>query len=151
MTIVPSTATWRTGFSFATAAALVLATGLVPMFAQRKAPERFEGGVTTEERIAQMQAIHTEVSSGLPEGHDAIPVFVGITQADRDAVDNPVTTERTPQRIGVVKKINQVVGKPAGSPGFQQGVIEEGDDSFVWAVTITSPEAQAIRLHIENF
>ena len=30
-------------------------------------------------------------------------------------------------------------------------MIEEGDDSFVWAVTITSPEAQAIRLHIENF
>ena len=43
------------------------------------------------------------------------------------------------------------MGKPAGSAGFQLGVLEEGDDSFVWAVTITSPEAQAIRLHIENF
>ena len=98
-----------------------------------------------------MQAIHAEVSARLPGGHDTAPVFVEITEADRDAIDNPVTTERVPQRIGVVKKINQVVGKPVGSPGFQLGVIEEGDDSFVWSVTITSPGAQATRLHIEDF
>ncbi len=151
MTTVLSTAGWLTGFGRATAAVLVLAAALVPAFAARKAPERSQGGLTKEERIARMQVIHAEVSTRLPVGHDNVPVFVEITQADRDSVDNPVTTERAPQRIGVVKQITQAVGKPVGSPGFQLGVSEEGDDSFVWAVTITSPEAQAIRLHIENF
>lgn len=105
MTTVPSTAAWRTGFGFATATALVLAGGLVPVFAAEKAPERSQGGLTQEARTARMQAIHAEVSDRLPEGHDNVPVLVEITQADRDAVDNPETTERVPQRIGVVKQI----------------------------------------------
>jgi hypothetical protein len=151
MTTVSSTAAWRTCLGLATATALVLATGLVPLFAAQKAPERVQNGVTKEERIARMQAIHAEVSARLPQGHNTAPIFVDITQEDRDAIDNPVTTERAPQRIGIVKEINETVGKPAGSPGFQPGVLDEGEGSFVWAVTISSPGAQAIRLHIEDF
>ena len=151
MTTIPSTSAWRTGLGLATATALVLAAGLVPVFAAQKGPERFRGGLTKEERIARMQAIHAEVSARLPEGHDAAPVRVGITQADRDAIDNPVTTGGVPQRIGLVKEITQVVGKPAGSGGFRLGVIEERGNSFVWAAKIASSGAQAIRLHIEDF
>ncbi|MCH7780930.1 MAG: hypothetical protein IH848_08795, partial [Acidobacteria bacterium] len=87
-----------------------------------------------------------------PKGHASAPVFVDITQADRDAVDNPATTQRVPLRIGVVKEIKEVVGKPVGGNAFKLGVIEErAGGNFVWAVTITSPGAQAIRLHIEDF
>jgi hypothetical protein len=150
MTSIPSTAAWRTGLGLVTTTALALATGLVPAFAAQKAPQRIQNGLTKEERIARMQAIHAEVSAKLPQGHDAAPIFVDITQQDRDAIDNPMTTERAPQRIGVVKQINETVGKPAGSPGFQPGVLDEGEDSFVWAVTISSPGAQALRLHIED-
>lgn len=151
MTIFPSTAARRTGLGLATATALVLAIGIVPVFAAQKAPERIRNGLTKEERIARMQAVHAAVSARLPAGHDTAPIFVDITQEDRDAIDNPVTTERAPQRIGIVKEINETVGKPAGSPGFQPGVLEESEDGFVWAVTLRSPGAQAIRLHIENF
>ena len=80
MTTIPSTATWRTGFGLATATALVLATSLVPVFAAQKAPERIQNGLTKEEKIARMQAVHADVSTRLPQGHDGAPIFVDITQ-----------------------------------------------------------------------
>ncbi len=152
MTSAPSRTGRRTCLGFATAIALVLPTSILPVSAARKAPEDVKGGVTQEERIARMQAIHAEVSARLPQGYDTAPVFVEITQEDRDAVDNPGTTGRVPLRIGVVKKIQEVVGKPVGGEAFKRGVIEErAGEGFVWAVTISSPGAQAIRVHIEDF
>jgi hypothetical protein len=128
------------------------AAGVPPVPAARKAPEVVKGGLTLDERIARMQAIHSEVSAKLPKGHESAPVFVDITQEDRDAVDNPAITARVPLRIGVVKDIKEVVGKPTGSGALKPGVTEErAGESFVWAVTITSPGAQSIRLHVEDF
>jgi len=133
------------------AVALVLTAGILPISAARKAPERIQVGLTQEEKIFRMQAIHAELSATFPKGYDSAPVFVDITQEDRNAVDNPDTTGRVPLRIGVVKTIDKVVGKPAGG-AFQEGAIEErAGQGFVWATTITSPGAQAIRLHVEGF
>ncbi len=136
----------------AIAIALLLAVGSVPALAGQKAPEPVQGGLTKDDRIANMRAIHAEVSAGLPRGHDATPIYVDLTDADRDAVDNPGTTGRVPLRIGIVKRISEVVGKPIGADDFQRGVLEDRTGGkFVWAATITSPGAQAIRLHIEDF
>jgi hypothetical protein len=152
MTRGPARAGWRSALGFSAAVALVLTTGIPAVDAARKGPERITRGLTQVDRIARMQAIHAEVSARLPQGHDRLPVVVEITQADRDSVDNPQTTGRVPLRIGVVKSVGQVVGKPVGSPSFRGGVMEaDPGTGFVWATTVSSPGAQAIRLHLQDF
>jgi hypothetical protein len=148
----PSKTGWRALLCLATAASLVLAVAILPAAAASNNSEKAKSGLTKAERLARMQAINADVSTRLPKGHANAPVFVDITQEDRDAVDNPVITDRAPLRIGVVKQIKGTIGKPVGGTAFKPGVLEQrGDGSFVWAMTIKSPGAQGIRLHLEDF
>ena len=125
------------------AAAVAILFAAVAVAADRTGSERAVGGVTPAERMAAMQQLHGELTLALPAALGA-PVSVGITQADRDAVDNPGDINgRAPLRIGVVK---------AAAININKGVWGEtaaGDS--VWAVTVTSPGAQAIRVQFKNF
>ncbi len=107
--------------------------------ADRAAPERAVGGVTSAERMAAMQQLHGGLMLDVP-GRLGAPVSVRITQADRDAVD---ASGPTPLRIGVVK---------AAAINVNSGVWGEtaaGDS--VWAVQVETPGAQAIRVHFQSF
>jgi V8-like Glu-specific endopeptidase len=83
----------------------------------------------------------------MPAGALDNPVRVELTQQDLD--DLAVRT--VPLRIGVVKSIRpvNVAGLGHGQAG---GVFEETQaGGFTWAITISSPGAEGIRVHVRNF
>lgn len=135
--------------------AIFIAANVFPVQAQRRttrvAPEVAVGGLTIAERAAGQQKRHSEISTLLPPGIANAPLTIGISQKDVEdlAVSPPSGT--APLRIGVVKSVPNAVGKPFGK-AFNHGVIEKGPDAgFVWAMTVSSPGAQAIRLHFTGF
>ena len=118
--------------------------------ATRAPAERGVLGTTHAERAAQQADLHAELMAALPAA-DHAPVQVGITQKDRDDLAAPAPNGTAPLKVGVVKSVPGALGKTAGKP-FNKGVVEQGPGgSFVWAATVTSPGAQAIRLHLTEF
>jgi len=117
---------------------------------KRVPPERAAGGITIEEHLAQQQQLHNWALGEMPAGLLGASIRVDLTQQDRDNLAAPWESG-TPLRIGVVKS---VVGVSVNGvkPGMRNGVFEETQDGgFAWAMTVTSPGAQAIRLHFRNF
>jgi hypothetical protein len=116
----------------------------------RAAAEKAIGGVTREERILQQDRLQRELVSQMPKGAMNAPVRIELTRADRAVLAAP-PVQGEPLRIGVVKSItpaiavNRTKALPAGTTQRSR------DGSLVWAVTLTSPEAQAVRVHLENF
>ncbi len=138
-----------------TAAALLVAVSTtsaqdVARPVKRAAAEVAVGGMTLEERLAWQKDLHAQLIAEMPEGALDDPTNVELTQQDRDDLAEPYMSG-TPLRIGVVKTISPGVEVVNGK-GFQRGVIQETKDGgFVWAMTVTSPEAKAIRVHFTNF
>ncbi len=127
----------------------------VPAMAERPVRrvghEKAIGGLTVAEQAALKRALHAEISAVLPAGVGLTPVRVEITQADRDDLAVPPASGYEPLRIGVVKSVPNSVGKPFGK-AFNRGVVENGPDGrFVWAMTVISPGAQAIRVRFTGF
>ena len=154
MTRNPAKCTRRVVMGFAIAAILV-AANILPAGAARRtervASEKAAGGLTVAERVARQQQLHAELSARIPAGVENDPLWVDITQKDKDDLAAPVATGYTPLRVGVVKSVPASVGKPVGQ-AFNRGVIEEiPNGSFVWGMTVTSPTAQAIRVHVTDF
>ncbi len=117
---------------------------------RRVGPENAIGGLTAEEVAAQQVALRTRLVAEMPQGALDAPVRVEITQTDRDELALP-PVNGTPLRIGVVKQISPAIGVVPGG-GLEPGVMQETEaGGFVWAVTVTSPGAQAIRVHFTNF
>jgi len=117
---------------------------------QRVGPEVAVGGITVGEHNAQQIRLNAELVEQMPKGVRDIPISIEITEQDRADMDAPAISG-TPLVIGVVKAISREVGA-SGRLGFKGGVIQESKNGgFVWAVTLTSPGAQAIRVHLENF
>jgi V8-like Glu-specific endopeptidase len=89
--------------------------------------------------------------AALPSGVNQAAVRVEITRKDRKDLAAPAGNGSVPLLVGVVKAAPAAIGKPFGK-AFNHGVIEKsGDGSLVWALTVTSPGAQAIRLHLVDF
>jgi lysyl endopeptidase len=127
----------------------------IPAVAERPirhvGPETAVGGHTLAEQAAMQRELHDQLSAILPAGVGVTPVRVEISQEDRDELAAPPDIGHEPLRVGVVKPVPGSVGKPFGN-GFNAGVVETGaDGGFVWALTVISPEAQAIRLHLSDF
>lgn len=145
---------WRSALILGSALALVGAACILPAAAERPAksvlPEKAVGGMTVAELAARQAKLHAELAPRVPAGVANAPVFVDIDQSDKDALAAPYDPGREPMRIGAVKSLNRLVGKPAGGD-FSGGVLDEKPDgSFVWAVSVSSADAQAIRLHITD-
>jgi Trypsin-like peptidase domain len=119
--------------------------------AKRVGSEHAIGGLTIAEQAARQLRVHGELTARMPAGVNQAPLEVGITQQDRDDLAVPAAKGFAPLRIGVVKPVAETVGKPFGK-AFNRGVIESNPDgSFVWAMTVRSPGAQAIRVHLTGF
>ncbi len=117
---------------------------------KRAASEVAVGGITLEERLASQKDLHAQLIAEMPDGVLDDPLSVKLTQQDRDDLSEPYVSG-TPLRIGVVKTISPGV-EVANGKGLQRGVIQEAKDGgFVWAMTVTSPGAQAIRVHFTKF
>lgn len=114
------------------------------------APEVAVGGETPEQFIMRQAELLAELTAMIPAGVHDSPVRAPLTQADLDNLNVPAPNGDGPLRIGVVKPITGV--EVLRGQAFKRGVIEEtADGGFVWAMSISSPDAQAIRVHFKNF
>ncbi|MCH7720139.1 MAG: trypsin-like peptidase domain-containing protein [Planctomycetes bacterium] len=118
----------------------------------RVAAEAALGGITVEQQAAQQAALRAELVAGLPEGTLEAPIRVELTPQDRADLGEPADRQgQAPLRVGVVKAILPAI-EVANGKGLDRGVVEKQDDgTSVWALSMTAPEAQAIRLHFTNF
>jgi hypothetical protein len=118
--------------------------------AVRVGAERSVGGVTAEESLVRQAQLHEMLISEIPADFENAPIRAVLDQTDRDLLAEPRQNGNAPLRIGVVKAIAgvEVVRGQAFKRG---GVVETDDGGFVWAAMVTSPEAQAIRVHFRNF
>ena len=115
----------------------------------RVAPERAVGGVTVEQSLDRQAQLHELLISEMPIGFETAPIQVDLDRQDRNLLAEP-RNRNAPLRIGVVKAVAGV--EVVRGQAFRHGVVEETEDGgFVWATKVTSPEAQAIRVHFKNF
>ncbi len=150
---------WRvpTGFVLSAAVAFSLtastANGQRP--AKRVGPEVAVGGMTTAERVAEKNALRGELAAQMPAGTLDTPVSVELTAEDRATLAvQPTVNGFAPLRIGMTKSISPAIEKLEGAVFRRDlpGKFEEtADGGFTWAVSIRSPDAQAIRLRVKNF
>ncbi len=117
----------------------------------RAPAERAIGGITAQEHAAQQVALRTTLKASLPAGALKAPVRVGITPQEKADLANPAPTRGAPLRIGLVKAVTPGVNVVGGKGLNRLTTQENADGSRVWAMAITSPDAQAIRVHITNF
>ncbi len=155
MTGKPGKCTWKTSFGIALVSAVVAAAGALPVLAQeskRVGPEIKQGGLTVAELVARQVEIHQRISVLVPANVINERLIVGISQQDREDLAAPFVPDGTaPMRIGVVKQVEGSVGKPHLAD-FNRGLVEtRPDGTFVWAMEVSSPGAQAIRVHLTEF
>jgi hypothetical protein len=118
---------------------------------ERVGPEVKVGGLTIAEQHARQLQLYRELAAQLPAGVDRTPLRVEITEADKNDLLSQPLNGNAPLRVGVVKSLASAVGKPSGK-AFNYGLVKNNPNgSLVWAMTVTSPGAQAIRLHITDF
>lgn len=113
---------------------------------KRVPPERAVGGLTVEQQVERQAALRASLTAELPDGATERGIRVELTDQDRAALDVPPTSG-VPLRIGVVKPIEPRVEVARGI-GFEHGTMRQTRDGFVWALNVSSPGAQAIRVHL---
>ena len=134
---------------------LVMAVDILPALAQQRTirvgSEAAVGGLTVAEQASRSLHLQEKLMTIIPPGVTNAQLRIEINQKDLDdlAVTKPSGT--APLRVGVVKFVPGNVGKAVGQ-AFNHGVVEQNSDgSFVWAMMVTSPGAQAIRVHFTDF
>ena len=127
-------------------------------------------GKDRSQKTMQVQRIHEDVMSALPEAvqnSTEVSIHVNVTEEDlifleeqqydrsnisylgNKAGDNPAI-------IGLVKELPEHVGTKSGDGFFQGGVLEltsredDGTFGFIWAFSVFSPGAAALRLYIQK-
>jgi hypothetical protein len=117
----------------------------------RVGSEAAMGGLTVAEQAARSLHLNEELMTIVPPGVANAQLRIEINQKDRDELAVTPPSGTAPLRVGVVKSVPGTVGKAVGQ-AFNIGVVEQNPDgSFVWAMTVTSPGAQAIRVHFTDF
>ncbi len=122
-------------------------------------PEVAVGGLTPDEYFAQQAALHNWLMTQFPKGADSAIVKVQLNERDKVDLATPYVAdgEPTPMRVGVVKavsgRVGVIRGDSIGVTGKNATSVRRDttDGGFVWATTVNSPGAVAIRVHFENF
>ncbi len=113
-------------------------------------------GITLDE-YQQLQAdLHQRLTTDMPNVGAAGGVGITLTEAERNELAQP--SDQRPLKIGTVRAINPRVvinglnPNDLGTPGAHHSgtLVRLANGSFVWTLRLSSPEAGAIRVHIEN-
>ncbi len=113
-------------------------------------------GLTYAEYLQRQDQLNQALAGEMPLAAFEKPLRVALTQEQINEVEN---VPSTPLRIGAVTELDpriDVVGlklqqsAKAVTPGAAGVLTPTGDGGFVWALTISSADAGAIRVHIEN-
>jgi len=114
------------------------------------------GGMTAEEHIQRQIDQTGRLMKDLPSASQLKQVRVNFGRDEIDAVDQ-TDKSSTPLKIGLVKAMTpalEVSGLDRGAAGPRQGTADEAlrtrDGGYVWAASVSSDQAGAIRLHIEK-
>jgi len=144
--------------AFVSAALAVDRVGDVTPAARRAPAEVAVNGVTPEAFMQQQRDLHDWLITQAPEGVDKAVVTISITDQERSTVTMPVQSGvPAPMRVGVVKSVQDRVGLLRGQDLNRNAkasisVMQQADDGgFVWATTVTSPDAVALRVHFQDF
>jgi len=147
--------------AFAAVAIVALVSGTRPVTAARNYVDVHggvvNGGLTAEEQIQRQIEQTGRLMKDLPSPSELKQVRVNFGRDEIDAVDQ-TDKASTPLKIGLVKAMTpaiEVSGLDRGAANSpRQGTAGEAlrtrDGGFVWAASVSSDQAGAIRLHIEN-
>ena len=102
---------------------ITVATTISSAMAKRIPSELAIGGLSGPERAARQQKLHKEVVTIIPPGVSKTQLRVDITQKDREDLAVTPLSGSAPLRVGVVKSIPALIGKPFGK-AFNQGVLK---------------------------
>jgi len=134
---------------------LVMFANTMPALAQQRTirvgSEVAVGGLTVAEQAARSLHLNEKLNTIIPPGVANAQLRIEINQKDLDDLAITPPSGTAPLRVGVVKSVPGNIGKAVGK-AFNNGVVEQSSDgSFVWAMIVTSPGAQAIRVHFTDF
>jgi lysyl endopeptidase len=122
-------------------------------------PEKAVGGITQEEYNFRMGSLHTWLLAEMPTGTRSNPIDIGLTDADRRELQRRQETPGGPATVGKVKPIAEMVSFSRldatllnSNPRISgRGALRAtADGGFVWAASIRSKDASALRVHISN-
>ena len=115
-------------------------------------------GSTTQEHMQQQAELSRRLLDELPSGAAESAIRITLTQEEISAIDR-APSSAVPLKIGVVKAMSpgiEVYGLRSGSLDRQPTRGKSGeasptrDGGLVWAAVVTSKNAGAIRLHVED-
>jgi len=141
-----------------TALAIDQAPAVVPV-ANRAPAEVSENGIAPEVFFDQQRQLNAWLVTQLPAGAESATVRVELTDQDRQDLATPVAAagQPMPTRVGIVKPMPDRVGLARGQSLSRQAKNENSawesteDGGFVWATTIVSPDAVAVRVRFQDF
>ena len=110
------------------------------------------GGITVDQYVRDQDELNRKLVSELPAAALNTPVDVRLTREEVRSVEEAPRTE-VPLKIGVTRKLAPSIDVQglSRSRAPQAGALQPAPDGgLVWAVLISSENAGAIRLHIED-
>jgi|GEM_PF-1570122 len=122
---------------------------------KRVGPEVAVGGMTTAQRVAKKNKLRAELAAQMPAGTLDTPVRVVLTAEERASLSvQPIANGHAPLRIGMTKSFTPDIEKAKGTafrPDMPGKFLETPDGGLTWAISVSSPGAQAIRVRFKNF
>jgi trypsin-like peptidase len=113
-------------------------------------------GPTAEQQIQRQIDQTGRLMKDLPAASELKQVHINLGHDEIDAIDQG-DRSATPLKIGLVKAMTpalEVNGLDRGPGSPHQGTVGEAirtrDGGYVWAASVSSDQAGAIRLHVEN-
>ena len=114
------------------------------------APEVAVGGLTQEEFTERQTRLQTELTALIPARSRVAPLQAPITKKDLADLSAPAPNGNAPLRVGVVKPVTGV--EVLRGQAFKHGtMVNTANGGFVWTLSVVSPGAQAIRVHLSKF
>jgi trypsin-like peptidase len=121
--------------------------------------ETMIGGITAEQYAADQASLHAWLMRELPAGVLDNPIRVGLTEVERKELKTMQEAKNGPAVVGRTKPISEAVrftgmdaallsdnARPVGR-GLLRGTPDGG---FVWAASIVSEGAAAVRVHLDR-
>ncbi len=142
---------WACGLSTFMLVASLASSSVMAQRPTRSTPsEPAVGGLTLEEFADHQAILLAELTALIPDGTLDTPVRAPISQQNRDDLKGKGPNGNGPLRVGVVKAVNGV--EVVRGQAFKRGtIVDNADGSFVWAMSVASIDAQAIRVQLKNF
>jgi hypothetical protein len=115
----------------------------------------FVDGQSYGEYLQRQDQLNQSLTRDMPLGSFEKPLRVALTQ---EQINEVLNTPSTPLRIGAVTELENrvdIVGlkrktAKVGAPESAGTLTQTADGGLVWALTLSSSDAGAIRVHVEN-